>query len=191
MKTLSEFRLWRITAFFSTLKAELKFKWNTSSQNFLPTVIFLLFLPPVKTNGQNCPDCCESMAEFTYTIDEITCEVCFIPQYSGENFIHTWIFGDGNISQETNPCHTYQLIDPLVCVSLIVVDNSTGIGYSCFKEIDLEQCGFNECHPLADFIFEVEGCEVEFIANEDPVGSTHFWDFGDGNTSTEFNDFHV
>ena len=99
-----------------------------------------------------------------------------------------WDFGDGNTSVEANPSHLFEEAG-LFAVSLVVSYDDV-----CFDTLQLSQPV--EVYPTPVATFEW----VENPAGE-PVGTlqflnltdfaiSYFWDFGDGNTSTEENPIH-
>ena len=95
-----------------------------------------------------------------------------------------WDFGDGNISNLQNPIHQYYLTD-IYDVTLIVGSNSCTDTLVMQNYIDIIE-------PTAIFT-ENYSCDnplkVEF--NNLSIGADNvFWDFGDGNTSTQINPIH-
>ena len=97
-----------------------------------------------------------------------------------------WDFGDGTVdSSNFSPNHIYK--EPgLYTVSLVIIDSNTcNISDSYKRTIRVHgQTG-------ADFTFELEPCvyEAEFTALSE--GPEFFWDFGDGQSSTEKNPVHT
>lgn len=92
-----------------------------------------------------------------------------------------WEFGDGNISSDKEPTHTYYTPGKYN-VKL------TAIGQGGVMEADNVVVEIYEV-PIADF--EVRPPKVKLpgtvsFINKSEGGSTYLWDFGDGNTSTEF-----
>ncbi|TLX74914.1 PKD domain-containing protein [Labilibacter sediminis] len=101
-----------------------------------------------------------------------------------ESFL--WEFGDGNISSDPNPTHTY-FTEGNYKVKLTV----TGPGGQVIKD-DIEIVVFPK--PTAFFeafpnVVTIPGEEVSF-ANKSIDATEYFWDLGDGNTSTEVNPVH-
>ena len=92
-----------------------------------------------------------------------------------------WDFGDGDTSRQQNPIHAYD--QPGVYQVSLVVRNQ----YGCSD--NLQKPGYIQViSPDASFFADQRlGCgpplEVAFFPSN-PVGQ-HFWDFGDGQTSTQ------
>ncbi len=97
-----------------------------------------------------------------------------------------WDFGDGNISNSTNPIHTYQQ-DGIYDVSLQVRNlNGCESFFEKNQYIRLD-------HPTAQFTIDQDkacpGTTFQFtdLSYTDTVLVDWFWDFGDGNTGTGAN----
>ncbi len=101
-----------------------------------------------------------------------------------------WSFGDGNTSTQQNPIHTY-LNDGNYDVQLIITD------FSGCQDTLLRTQYIRLSHPVANFnTSATELCEGEQVAfNDLSIADTTlagwFWDFGDGNTSTQQNPTHI
>lgn len=99
-----------------------------------------------------------------------------------------WDFGDGNFSNEQNPIHTYSVSGEYT-VSQIVV-NACGADTS-------SQMLLASCKPMADFSIDTSSVDaLAFQFNDSSKANTRmlsswFWDFGDGNFSTEQNPTHT
>lgn len=93
-----------------------------------------------------------------------------------------WDFGDGNISTEWNPVHTYE-VSGVYTISL-QASNELGVMVTEEKTIvvDLTQ------GPKADFRPRLAQRYIRnediFLTNRSQRAETYFWDFGDGTTST-------
>lgn len=106
-----------------------------------------------------------------------------------------WDFGDGNFSSEQNPVHTFPS-EGLYNVCLTITDSS-GICENTF------------CMPI-EVINWSSYCQAQYyyypVADSNPAGNpmtfqfmdfsfgnpdTWYWDFGDGNTSSEQNPIHT
>ncbi|MFK7920581.1 MAG: PKD domain-containing protein [Bacteroidia bacterium] len=109
---------------------------------------------------------------------------------SGTNLTVSWDFGDGITTSIQNPKHAYQnagiysviyaIIDENACSDLLILPN--------LIEVD--------SIPNASFTFDIGfSCTapvtVSFTADDTLLSLQHFWDFGDGNTSTQTNPQHT
>ena len=103
-----------------------------------------------------------------------------------------WDFGDGTTSTEENPIHDYNQ-DGIYDVTLTIVSES-----GCEATITDHICvGGYQSVPECEAWFETENLDsltVQFTSYFETVDSavavSWFWDFGDGETSTEENPIH-
>lgn len=119
----------------------------------------------------------EENSDFSYDINEF--EVQFYA--TGISNSYTWDFGDGCFSSEKNPVHVYDSSGTYtVCLS---VDGKCDPLVNC-KDITI--C----LQPVSNFSANINDFEVDF--NQLSQGAlTYYWDFGDGNISTEINPTHT
>ncbi|MEM7656545.1 MAG: PKD domain-containing protein, partial [Bacteroidota bacterium] len=120
-------------------------------------------------------------------------QISFLDQSGqGSGLITNWLwdFGDGNTSPQQFPSHTYTA-DGVYDVSLAVVDlNGCSDSLTRPQYIRLD-------HPEADFtVSSNQICPGTFLSFQDvSIPDTTlagwFWDFGDGNTSTDPNPIHA
>ncbi|MEZ4686794.1 MAG: PKD domain-containing protein [Bacteroidia bacterium] len=104
-----------------------------------------------------------------------------------QNMTYLWGFGDGVTSTTANPSHTYTAKGEYT-VRLLATDSlgcRTGYQQLNYVKIGGASASFSAepsggCKPLP----------VNFI-HLAPVGSSHFWDFGDGSTSTSSQPSHT
>jgi gliding motility-associated-like protein len=87
-----------------------------------------------------------------------------------------WSFGDGTISEEPNPTHTYTQANQIFEVKLVV---TTGCGYdSISRFIETKDI------PAVDFIIPIYGCQFQqvdsIIQTSYLPGQRFVWDFGNG-----------
>lgn len=121
-------------------------------------------------------------------------EIQFTDQSTPQEGIASWLwdFGDGGTSSEQNPEYMFQQASnpsQTFNVSLIVqwtIDNDTATKSIVVSDKD----------PIADFTFSLEtsvaGQEVQFTDQSLSYdGITSFWEFGDGETSSEQNPQHT
>lgn len=116
-------------------------------------------------------------------------EVQFTDSSNGWITEWAWDFGDGDVSSEQNPTHTYLSADTF-SVSLIV--NGPGGGDTTNTENYIIT---SISAPIANFHADSLFGEVPFNINftDESTGeiTNRAWDFGDGNTSTEQNPLHT
>jgi len=107
------------------------------------------------------------------------------------NFTHTgtgassylWDFGDGNTSTAVNPTHTYTTTGQYtVCLTTV---NSCGADSTC--QVLNVACPL----PVTAFTDTVNGLTANFSDQTANAPTLWFWDFGDGNTSTQQNPSHA
>ncbi len=99
-----------------------------------------------------------------------------------------WDFGDSGTSTAQNPTHNYTA-PGTYDVTLTVTDNS-----GCIDEITYDDLITVYAFPTADFTAnQTQGCGIPFTINftETATGEVSwFWEFGDGQTSTQQNPSH-
>ncbi len=94
-----------------------------------------------------------------------------------------WVFGDGVISEEQNPTHTY--IENGIYNACLLVTNELGSDVIC-KSITVS--GYTVT-PVAEFSFTGDPV-INFTDESSNIPTSWFWDFGDGFTSTLQNPTH-
>ncbi len=133
---------------------------------------------------------CNVASNFNYT-DNGNGDYSFTNTSTGNIDATYWNFGDGIISNLTNPTHTFLANGPFV-VELISID-STGLCVD-YQIVTIQVTGVS--NPLV--------CNASFVMIPDSAGSnsvlifntssganlSYFWDFGDGNTSTQAYPFY-
>ena len=97
---------------------------------------------------------------------------------------YTWDFGDGNISHDKHPGHTY--VNPgdyLVQLTVTGANDQTQTHSDTITTF---------IAPIARFSIDKENIPQEpvYFSNQSRNAGTFHWDFGDGNTSDETNPVH-
>ena len=93
---------------------------------------------------------------------------------TSSNAIYLWDFGDGQISMEQNPVHIYA-----DCGNYTVVLTCTNMCGTASSTASI----ITSVTPTSMFTSTVEGLQVSFT-NTSSGGTSFFWNFGDGITST-------
>lgn len=131
------------------------------------------------SNGDVIPPELNPTADFSYAAQGLT--VTFTDQSSdadSEIAGHRWDFGDGQISSEQNPVHTYSAADTYT-VRLTVQDDQ-GLTGSKTEKIVVGGAQENQ-PPVADFTYAVQDLTVTFTdTSSDPDGQIveRRWNYG-------------
>jgi len=103
---------------------------------------------------------------------------------------YSWDFGDGTVSNDKNPTHTYMAGTFNLKVNMKTV-------YGCESTQDVTPFAIVFPQPVADFnwtptVATITNPIVNFFNLTQPnVGSNYVWDFGDAQTSTDVNPVHT
>lgn len=151
-----------------------------SSQNSLNNGM-LLETPNLFT-GADSIDC---QAAFIFEVDDETLTVSFFDESLGNNLEYIWGFDDGTTSTEANPVHTYS--EPGVYTVLLNIFSQDP---ECVS-VAVEQVEVGEIPCVAMFDYYQWDFTVYFGDESQGNPTSWFWDFGDGNTSTEQNPAHT
>ncbi len=135
--------------------------------------------------GSNCS------ANFTYSQNSTFPVISFNNTSTGNYTSILWDFGDGNTSTSANPNHTYA--NPgtyLVCLT-VSGSPATGCSSTWCDSVVVNGTGTGACQ--ANFTVSPDSTNTIFQFNNNSTGTnlTYFWDFGDGNTSTQQNPVHT
>ena len=96
-----------------------------------------------------------------------------------------WDFGDGYNSADEDPVHNYEAEgDYNVKLKVYGADGSTPAEVAEMVTVTV----IND--PIAEFIYEADELKINFLVKATNA-IAYFWDFGDGNTSTEENPEHT
>lgn len=163
--------------------------------NYNKTGIFNVYLKVTDTNG--CYDTISHInaVEITKPVaafgtDSLSCSgnaVQFFDSSLGNTLNYNWDFGDGGFSTLQSPQHVYSAPN-VYNVKLVVTDK-----YKCTDTL-LKPSLIRVSNPVAAFTltdstFTCPPANVQ-PQNTSQNFSTLFWDFGDGNTSSELNPVH-
>jgi len=104
-----------------------------------------------------------------------------------------WSFGDGDTSTLENPVHTYTTNGPFT-ITLTISNDSCTTTYS-YPPTDFGAGGtmFDETTDSTTYTMNYDGCAPLSINFHNPLinVASSYWDFGDGNTSTQLNPSHT
>jgi len=117
---------------------------------------------------------------------------CFFNNTTGNgNITYQWDFGDGNTSTAISPCHNYSA-NGVYPVTLTATDNG-----GCVSTMT-DSSSISVSMPTANFIADTTNSTcpplaVNFnnLSTDTDSLTTYLWDFGDGNTSSIQNPFHI
>jgi PKD repeat protein len=149
----------------------------SGNDNCADTIVQTIFFDTI-----NCS------AFWGFTMDDLT--ITFENLSVGQDLEYFWDFGDGMTSAEESPVHTYS--EPGIYGICLLISSSTNGCESSFC-LDIE-VGDIPCE--ADFDYFVLGDSLGinsvYFTNLSTGNFTEtFWDFGDGNTSTQYSPFHT
>lgn len=124
---------------------------------------------------------CQTLeVDFDVAINGLTVE---ITNLSKHGTYHGWVFGDGSISSEFNPIHTYSAPGTYK-VGLFISNDCTGLKYLS-KDIVVD------CNGTIDPKIEFTKTErVLTVINTSDNAAFATWDFGDGQTSSSLSPVH-
>lgn len=136
-------------------------------------------------NTQRCElitiSCTPSTATIGFAANEL--EIQFTADPNGDIQQWLWNFGDGTSATEQNPTHTYDMPGVYeVCLTLLSI---------CGDSTICNTVNVSCTAPLANFEFDQSANTVQFVDISTNQPDEWFWDFGDGNTSTEQDPTHI
>jgi len=140
-----------------------------------------------------CDSACNIVARFEWKKDSASCEKIHFFNYSvpaTPNALYSWLFGDGTISNDASPLHTYNKQGKyLVCIT---VTNGNCKNYYCDSvTVRCEEA----CNMQPSFNWKTtEGSTRLYFTNLTIATTTavHYtWYFGDSSYSHDINPMHV
>jgi len=144
------------------------------------------------TSGVNPPTCTVNV---THTVtDNGNGVYSFVSTATGGTppYAYYWQFGDGTYDYTANPVHTYSF-DDLVDVCVTVIDADSCLSVSCDSLAVTNTLVGNPCNSFApSFSFVDNGAgNYDFTNTSSGNGDVYLWNFGDGNTSMDYNPNHT
>ena len=135
------------------------------------------FLANISVYANNSPPNCD----FSYTINNLSASYIDSSQNANTYF---WDFGDGDTSNLINPIHNY-LTSGIYLVKHRV-NNNFG------SDSIIKQISIYVQMPIANFNYSFSASSTTVFFNDSSQYTTsHFWDFDDGDTSTQANPSHI
>jgi gliding motility-associated-like protein len=108
--------------------------------------------------------------------------------YGGVSFF--WDFGDGTISTEQNPSHTYG--DPGVYEGIFIVNDPAACDPADTVMFTVTVFNFPPTAAFtADPVNIIDYNALVHFTNQSIGATSYLWEFGDGDTSTEINPAHL
>jgi len=145
----------------------------------------------------------EPAADYDYVINETQVLFENLSQYVYPDSIdgghYIWDFGDGNVSSDINSSHNYDATGAYEVTLTAIVCQDTSVYSTCiYLEENSLCCAEVEAMPIPAFSLETTdslSISLENISSnlyeEYNNGAYILWNFGDGNTSTEFSPNHT
>ncbi len=141
---------------------------------------------------ENCEDINYCQASFYYYQDGLDSLGIFFQDISFGEFTNwLWDFGDGTTSTEQNPHHSYADFGEYT-VTLSITSDSGCTSTITYPVNVYDYTGLPACYSY--FWFEQNPNDLmslNFLDFSSPGVDTWFWNFGDGETSTEQNPTHI
>ncbi len=127
--------------------------------------------------------CAPPQATFNGVAQGLGLTLAFSPQVTGEVSTYSWDFGDGAVSSQANPVHTF--LGPSFYQVCLTVSGVCGSSQTC--QTVMVTCPA----PVADFTFTNSELEVAFSDNSQNSPSQWNWTFGDGESASVQNPMHT
>ena len=126
----------------------------------------------------------ECAADFSYSLDQDGHTVSFYNQSNPSSLNYEWHFGDRQMSNASNPVHSYAVADTYQVVLLVFNNNCTD---TTLQTVITTQ---DDANCSASFSYSATNQEVSF-SSSGSTGDSYAWTFGDGQTSTQMNPQHT
>jgi len=128
------------------------------------------------------------VADFEFMVAEQTAN--FEPKCIGNNLMYIWNFGDGNISTQQSPAHTYET-DGFYNASLIALDITAGKQLTANHQVIVGQDSAIAKDCFADFDFYPDTRTLKVIFANKSTGKYNKlnWDFGHASLATDISNY--
>src|SRR5690554_1092728 len=136
-------------------------------------------------SAQACTPPCNLNPGFTY-YDTVNCNTAFYPNNFNQFHTYSWDFGDGTTSSNAFPQHEYGTAGTYNVTLTVSNDTCTE---TITQSVSVPPCP-SPCNLNASFIYYDSMCYTGFITSANGAAS-YFWDFGDGNTSSNSQPEHL
>lgn len=143
--------------------------------------------PDSKPGEDNGPAAEAPVADFEYSVDQLT--VTFTNK-SQNAVSYKWAFGDEETSKEQNPKHEYAAAGEYT----VVLTAANADGATSKKEAKITLAGAVKAYfsaAVAEGRKGEWGKGIQFDATSSSNAASIAWEFGDGETSSEFTPIHV
>lgn len=118
--------------------------------------------------------------------------VDFADQSTSEHDIvsYLWNFGDGHMSDNENPTHTFA--EPGVYVVCLTIESETGCEDDICHEVHVEEVA-GDCEAAFEWFNGNDNLQIQFhdLSDDDPDIISWHWNFGDGQASEQQNPLHT
>jgi PKD repeat protein len=133
------------------------------------------------------PPACD--AHFTFKPGNIPNSVVFFAAKNPPASTYSWDFGDGKTGSGPNPVHQFDTTNTTYIICLTVSDSAGTCSNTWCDTLHLKSCQHPPMPPVCTARFKfypVWGSpgKLQFRTFPQPPGTTYYWDFGNGDTST-------